>query len=128
VTCSQPHLSSSQMLSPPLSSLQRELFAPTAEQKIATSAAMQECDQSKYLVRAAACIDVNWIHATHPGIDRRLKHQATRPGCLCLAAKDIGAYDTCSLGCSYCYATRSDQAGRAGCRALRLSCSLHLGR
>ncbi len=33
-----------------------------------------------------------------------------RPGCRCVESRDLGAYDTCSHGCRYCYATASPEA------------------
>lgn len=38
--------------------------------------------------------------------------KGNRPGCLCAAARDIGAYDTCPHGCTYCYAVRSPALAR----------------
>jgi hypothetical protein len=35
-----------------------------------------------------------------------------RPDCLCHASRDIGAYDTCPHGCSYCYAVSSPEAAK----------------
>lgn len=70
-------------------------------------------------VRPSACIDPDWIRRVTGRADLSAARRPTRGGCLCCAAKDIGAYDTCSLGCVYCYATRSDGAGRRGRLALR---------
>ncbi len=38
------------------------------------------------------------------------KGRAARPGCACLLASDIGAYDTCGHLCRYCYANTSPSA------------------
>jgi hypothetical protein len=32
------------------------------------------------------------------------RESGNRPGCRCVASRDIGAYDTCPHGCVYCYA------------------------
>lgn len=60
----------------------------------------------------AACIDAERLSriAGHP-IPAPL--QGNRPGCLCAAARDIGAYDSCLHGCRYCYAVgRHDRAAQ----------------
>jgi hypothetical protein len=58
-------------------------------------------------------------HCVDPGIIGRLSPQdplpTTRPSrsdCGCIASTDIGVYDTCLFGCSYCYATNSRQAAQ----------------
>ncbi|MEP5698419.1 MAG: DUF1848 family protein, partial [Sneathiella sp.] len=56
-------------------------------------------------VSGAACID-----AARLDLEMR-KIQGNRKGCLCTAARDIGAYDTCPHGCVYCYAvSKSEKA------------------
>jgi hypothetical protein len=51
----------------------------------------------------ARCIDTDRLSdiAGRP-VDARAK--GNRPGCLCAQSRDIGAYDSCSHGCVYCYA------------------------
>jgi hypothetical protein len=42
----------------------------------------------------------------------RLKDKGQRKECGCIVSKDIGAYDTCSHLCRYCYANSSERAVR----------------
>ena len=44
--------------------------------------------------------------------------KGNRPGCLCAASRDIGAYDTCTHGCVYCYAVSSRDAAKRRIKAL----------
>lgn len=72
------------------------------------------CTQPGLTVEGAAparCIDAERLSdiAGHP-IAARTK--GNRPGCLCAESRDIGAYDTCSQGCVYCYAVKSRDAAK----------------
>ena len=60
----------------------------------------------------AACIDAARL-SDIAGAPITAKQRGNRPDCLCHASRDIGAYDTCPHGCSYCYAVSdSDKAKR----------------
>lgn len=60
-------------------------------------------------IREAHCIDGNLIGRLYYGGDLRTKRKPTRTDCGCTESVDIGAYDTCSHGCVYCYSTRDHQ-------------------
>jgi len=60
---------------------------------------------------SSACIDREILIAQGVPADG-LVRSATRPGCSCMKAVDIGAYDTCLGGCVYCYAVQSHEKVR----------------
>ena len=68
-------------------------------------------------VRRAQCIDSELLQQLRPDLTVRLRAMPTRPGCGCVASTDIGAYDTCTHGCAYCYATNSHAAALTRQRA-----------
>ncbi|WP_096703659.1 DUF1848 domain-containing protein [Magnetospirillum sp. 15-1] len=72
------------------------------------------CSQPDLLtagVEPSACIDARRLEdvAKGWGLDRRIaaKVKGNRPGCLCHESRDIGEYDTCPHGCTYCYAVNT---------------------
>jgi len=94
---------------------------PSAQEMAALAVAMAEAVRSRGMellaccepdveslhIRRAACVDpVRLSQVTGKDL-QRLPPAPTRAGCGCKASRDIGAYDTCPLGCAYCYASRS---------------------
>lgn len=68
-------------------------------------------------VSAGRCIDAIRIAELAPGLVPC--QRATREGCGCADALDVGTYDTCGHGCLYCYANQTPESGQAGANAWR---------
>ena len=67
----------------------------------------EKVDLSKYGIGHGHCIDAS-IFSEITGFDySTCKDKNQRPECGCAASIDIGAYDCCPHGCSYCYATHN---------------------
>lgn len=77
------------------------------------------CSQPDLLVPAvapAACVDAGRLAAI-AGRPLAARRKGNRPGCDCFESRDIGAYDTCTHGCVYCYAVTSRSAAQTKRRA-----------
>lgn len=61
---------------------------------------------------AARCVDADRLSDV-AGRPIAAREKGNRPGCLCAESRDIGAYDSCTQGCVYCYAVRANAAARA---------------
>jgi DNA repair photolyase len=79
-------------------------------------ACCEKTDLTPYGIAPASCIDRLTIESlcSHAISSKADKNQ--RPGCGCITAVDLGAYNTCKNGCVYCYANYSDASVNANCR------------
>jgi hypothetical protein len=77
-------------------------------------------------VARGRCIDPDLVRLACGDSTLQFKDAPTRKGCGCVQARDIGAYDTCAHGCSYCYANASPERGAQGVRLVEPTAN-HLG-
>jgi hypothetical protein len=72
-----------------------------------------ERDMAPFGILPGKCIDAELLsHVFGIRLECR-KDPSQRKECGCSASRDIGMYDTCLFGCSYCYATSSQSQARA---------------
>ncbi|MEC7592879.1 MAG: DUF1848 family protein, partial [Pseudomonadota bacterium] len=67
---------------------------------------------------AAGCVDAGRLARIAGRLAARTKGK--RPGCRCAESRDIGVYDSCVHGCTYCYAVRAP-AGAVAKRAAHVA-------
>ena len=78
-----------------------------AQHGISLYTCSEEIDLSDYGIGHSSCIDKNLIEQII-GCPIKAKIDANqRKECRCIESVDIGAYNTCTHGCAYCYATPS---------------------
>jgi nucleotide-binding universal stress UspA family protein len=85
-----------------------ELAGIAAEHGIRLTA----CSQPGYGAPAARCIDADRLSDV-AGRPIAARTKGNRPDCLCAESRDIGAYDSCAMGCGYCYAVRDRKRAQA---------------
>ncbi len=74
-----------------------------------------ELDFSEFGINPSKCIDPDLFSKLFGIRINPLKDPFQRKGCGCAVSRDIGMYDTCLFGCSYCYATSSLERAKANC-------------
>ena len=83
-------------------------------------------DLSEYEIQHTSCIDKALISVLS-GYSIIVKDDKQRDGCCCSTCIDIGAYNTCKHGCTYCYATFSDSTVKNNCEKYNPNSSLIVG-
>ncbi len=90
------------------------LLAQLADVAQTYGIALQSCCEADHeaipAIQAGGCIDLNDLRAITGDSTLDLKPRPTRALCNCAESTDIGAYDMCLFGCTYCYATRARPA------------------
>lgn len=92
----------------------RTLLAALRDIATAHGLRLSLCAQRELLtdgVHDAACIDAIRLRDVAGG-PLRSTRKAHRKACGCWQSRDIGAYDTCPHGCTYCYAVRSRELAK----------------
>jgi hypothetical protein len=92
----------------------RALIASLAAIAAADGMRLTVCSQPGLIVpgaAGAACIDAARL-ADIAGRPVPARRKGNRPGCLCHESRDIGAYESCAMGCAYCYAVSSPDAAQ----------------
>jgi len=83
----------------------RKMAAMAASAGMEMTSCAEEIDLLPLGVKPGACIDgdiVTRVLGVHVG---NTKDKSQRKACRCVVSRDIGSYNTCGHGCTYCYAT-----------------------
>jgi hypothetical protein len=90
----------------------QKIVAIAKQQHLEIVSCAEDIDLDALGVKPGKCIDDQYIHNVF-GIDVTSKKDPNqRKPCGCVMSKDIGMYNTCLYGCTYCYATHSRQSAQ----------------
>jgi hypothetical protein len=99
--------------SPEVRGLLTAVSESARENRMEILSCASEQDFSSFGIRPSKCIDGDLLSKLF-GIEICApKDPFQRKECGCAASRDIGVYDTCPSGCSYCYATTSPERAKA---------------
>jgi len=79
------------------------------EWNISLETCSEKIPLSQYGIQHASCIDKRTIEKITGYPLKGTNDKNQRPECGCMESIDIGAYNSCSHGCLYCYANTSDE-------------------
>jgi hypothetical protein len=88
----------------------KELALAMAETAEGFGMKLMACCQEELLgdgIQGAKCVDGELLSELFPEQPPILTPRPSRPGCGCSASRDIGMYDSCPMGCLYCYANQT---------------------
>lgn len=89
------------------------LIAGIADQyRLPVFSCAETVDLSRFGIGHSSCIDREKIEKLTGTRIKVRKDTGQRPACGCAESVDVGAYDTCGNGCSYCYAITSEKTLR----------------
>lgn len=90
-----------------LSILAKGLSQIAWESKLRIFSCSEKVDLSEWNISAGSCIDARLMNELFQLDLKVAKDKYQRPECGCVSSVDMGCYDTCNFGCSYCYANTS---------------------
>jgi hypothetical protein len=99
--------------SPPVKGLLSTISETARENGMEIFSCASEQDLSAFGINPSKCIDADLISQLFSIEISAPKDPCQRKECGCAASRDIGMYDTCLFGCSYCYATSSLERAKA---------------
>lgn len=85
----------------------RKMQGIASKRGIKLSSCAEETNFSRLGIKPGKCIDDEDIRSVFNIDVTHKKDKGQRAACGCVESRDIGVYDTCILGCKYCYATSS---------------------
>lgn len=91
----------------------RGLVQTADQNKIEITSCAEPVDMQPYGVRPGKCIDDDWIRQVFGLGVTHQKDPSQWAACGCVQSRDIGMYDSCLYGCTYCYATTSFEKARS---------------
>jgi hypothetical protein len=95
-----------------LASLLRDLSEIARANEMEIVSCAEELDLRPYGIQPGKCIDDGLVERVFGLQVSHTKDAGQRKTCGCVQSKDIGMYDSCLLGCRYCYATSSFERAR----------------
>lgn len=88
----------------------------------------EDLDLSATGIEHGACIDGSLVQELFGGAASLIKDKNQRQACGCVESVDMGMYNTCRFGCTYCYANFNEAMIDGNCRKHDLDSPSLLGR